>query len=178
MPTYALPILYPSPSSSPSSSPLWSSLSLSLSPIPCPFIITPSLPLVSWLAGSRWRGRKGGRDVGKDGWRQGLKTGGEGGVYCHLFLCSKHHSADKHSARHFTVTLTELTEVNMYKWGVLMKTRWPVNFKQHLSPAQLAILCYTLYSKVKVRKYRIGDFITQLSILIKYKKKKHILSLF
>lgn len=72
MPTYAIPHLYilpSSPSSSPSSSPLWSSLS----PLPCPFIITPSLPLVSWLAGSRWRGRKGGRDVGKDGcrnWRQ------------------------------------------------------------------------------------------------------------
>lgn len=50
--------------------------SLFLSPIPCPFIITPSLPLVSWLAGSRWRGREGGRDVGKEGWR----IGGVGGL--------------------------------------------------------------------------------------------------
>lgn len=51
-------------------------LSRSLSPVPCPFIIAPSLPLVSRLAGSRWRGREGGRDVGKDGWREGWKTGG------------------------------------------------------------------------------------------------------
>lgn len=51
--------------------------SLFLSPIPCPFIITPSLPLVSWLAGSRWRGREGGRDAGKEGWR---REGGRGVV--------------------------------------------------------------------------------------------------
>lgn len=62
-----------------------------LSPIPCPFIITPSLPLVSWLTGSRWRGREGGRDVEKEGWKGG-------GGCCHLFPCSYHHSADKQSA--------------------------------------------------------------------------------
>lgn len=59
---------------SPSSSPLWSPLSFF--PVPCPFIIAPSLPLVSRLAGSRWWGREGGRDVGEDGWREGWKTGG------------------------------------------------------------------------------------------------------
>lgn len=72
---------------------------LSLSPpVPCPFIIAPSLPLVSRLAGSRWRGREGGRDVGRDGWREGWKTGG-GCVCCHLFLCSYHHSADQDLAQ-------------------------------------------------------------------------------
>lgn len=59
---------------SPSSSTLWSPLSFF--PVPCPFIIAPSLPLVSRLAGSRWWGREGGRDVGEDGWREGWKTGG------------------------------------------------------------------------------------------------------
>lgn len=66
---------FPFPPPSPSSNPLRPPPFLS--PIPCPFIITPSLPLVSWLAGSRWRGREGGRDVGKEGWRMWGRDGGE-----------------------------------------------------------------------------------------------------
>lgn len=66
MPHLIFPFIYSF--CSPSSSPLWSPFSLFL--VPCPFIIAPSLPLVSRLAGSRWWGREGGRDVGKDGWRR------------------------------------------------------------------------------------------------------------